>query len=89
LESWTTRYDTAKTFAATSKGGKIGMIIKTTIPRERILFTPKTGFGCMTEEELVVLGGTSDRDQAVVDSKVDRLSKVDFSLSMEDLKSLE
>lgn len=54
LESWSIGVNVAADFA---KKGKVRTIFETVVPAERILSTPATGFGCLTEGEVVVLGG--------------------------------
>lgn len=51
LESWTFNRGTARDFGHT--------IIKAEIPVERIVSTARTGFGCLGEAELVVIGNKS------------------------------
>ena len=50
--SWTTRQSTAR---------KFGSIVSATFPASRILGCARTGFGCLNEQEFVVLGSTNDR----------------------------
>jgi hypothetical protein len=52
LASYSARLSVAKRFA----GGR-GALTEARIPAERILAVPRTGFGCLGEAELVVLGG--------------------------------
>lgn len=52
LESWSTHSSIAKGFT----GGQ-GAVFSITVPVERIVGTAATGFGCLSEYEMVVLGG--------------------------------
>jgi hypothetical protein len=53
LASYSTRLSVAERFA-----GRPGALTQARIPAERILAVPRTGFGCLAEAELVVLGGS-------------------------------
>ena len=57
LSSWSTDVATALQFA-----GQEGNVLTTTFPASMIFSTPVSGFGCMSEKELVVLGGTIKAD---------------------------
>jgi hypothetical protein len=61
LESWSVSRLVAGMFAGSgAKGqatGDVGVVLETVVPAERILSTPATGFGCLTEGEVIVLGG--------------------------------
>lgn len=61
LSSWAHSFHPANTF---SGGGVVGAVAGTRIDVRRILSTPFTGFGCLDEDEMVVLGGT-DMDAMV------------------------
>ncbi|MFA6875732.1 MAG: NUDIX hydrolase [Parabacteroides sp.] len=54
MSSFSTSFDTANMFA--NAGDGFGTISKAVIPVEDILSTPFTGFGCLHENELVVIG---------------------------------
>jgi hypothetical protein len=58
LSSFTSNPGTADTFTGTvtGGGGKYKILSAAMIPVERILGCPQTGFGCMNEQELVVIG---------------------------------
>lgn len=58
LSSWTSRKDTARSFARGSSGE--GVVLAASFPRERIISTPLTGLGCFGEAEWVVLGHPDD-----------------------------
>lgn len=61
--SFSSRYSTATSFQRTPPAGG-GGIISARVPRERILGSARTGFGCLNEGEYVVLGkpaGATDR----------------------------
>jgi hypothetical protein len=56
MSSWTTDLGTAQSF---SGGGSLEPVVLTaTVPADRVLSTPSSGFGCFNENEVVVLGGT-------------------------------
>jgi len=57
LSSWSLSENVAASFAA---GGSHGRIFTAVVPSSRILSFPTTGFGCLTEGELTVLGGKND-----------------------------
>jgi len=40
--------------------GRVGVVVQKTVPASQILSTPLTGYGCLEEQEAVVLGGSSD-----------------------------
>jgi hypothetical protein len=54
LTSWSTNNGAALEFAS----GRNGVLLQATIPAERVFSLPLTGFGCLNEKEVVVLGGT-------------------------------
>lgn len=62
LSSFTTAAETAVMFAETGNTGPTGarhrFVMKANVARQRILSTPRSGFGCLNEQEYVVLGGT-------------------------------
>lgn len=64
LSSWSADYSTAKQFADDNAepGISNGIVFKTTVAAEQVLSTPLSGFGCLEEEELVILGGTRDAE---------------------------
>lgn len=45
---------------------EVGVVYQAVIPRERILCTPKTGMGCLSEFEFVVLGSDAKDEARVV-----------------------
>lgn len=55
LESWTLDPEVAASFSYI--GGERGSILAMSVPRELIVSTPVTGFGCLKEAEFVILGG--------------------------------
>jgi len=65
VESWSVSARVARNFATPQSGGDIGVVFVTVVPANRILSTPATGFGCLREGEVVVLGGI-DGDNARV-----------------------
>lgn len=56
--SFSLSFNTARDFSFASTAVHITpVVIRTRVPRRRILSFPKTGFGCLSESEVVVLGG--------------------------------
>jgi hypothetical protein len=55
MESWSLDADVAKGFAVGRGAG--GYVQAAVFPIERVLATPFTGYGCLNEKEVVVLGG--------------------------------
>lgn len=56
--SWTTDRRVAESFAARAEQlGQRGLVLRTTVPRERVLSTPVTGRGALPASEIVILGG--------------------------------
>jgi len=51
--SWSLNREIAAIFASSNNG----VVHHSNVPAERILSFPRTGSGCLDEEELVVLGG--------------------------------
>ena len=64
LESWSISEDVANQFASSGYLA-MGVTFEAVVPAERILSIPATGFGCLTEGEVVMLGGV-DGDIAEV-----------------------
>jgi hypothetical protein len=62
LESWTTSLDAAQYFA--SRGASGGMVVRATVPKEKILSTAMTGFGVRYVYETILLGGPDDVEVA-------------------------
>lgn len=58
LESWSVGKGVGGDFAVRAAAKQVvGVQFETTVPAERILSCPVTGFGCLTEGEVLVLGG--------------------------------
>ncbi len=55
MSSFSFDFETAKGFSGYGEAQKTLIMVK--IPRERILATSRTGYGCLVESEIVVLGG--------------------------------
>lgn len=53
LSSWSLNHSIASLFAGESR---YGSVLRSVIPVQRIISTALTGFGCLTEDEYVVLG---------------------------------
>lgn len=59
--SWSTDKDVAWEFAAIAQDqGTATAILTVTVPASRVLSTPNSGIGCLSEAEVVLLGGTLD-----------------------------
>jgi len=58
MESWTFDYYTAIKFANGSleEGGSFGYVLEMKVPIRNILSTPRTGYGCYDEAEVVIFG---------------------------------
>lgn len=68
ISSWSVDVNIAEQFGAggVAQGrGRVGVVLESIIPAERILSTPYTGFGCLSEGEIVVLGGGA-ADTAII-----------------------
>lgn len=61
MESWSIDQSVAEGFAAPGRG-VVGYVERMVIPVERILSTPFTGYGCLAEGEIVVLGGAGQSE---------------------------
>jgi len=57
----------AKSFATKGTSGNIRIVSKVIVPRERILSCPRTGFGCLEEEEMVILGEPTRAESVVAE----------------------
>lgn len=68
MDSWSIARGVADTFASTDyKGtGVKGIIYGMKIPVRNIISTARTGNGCLTEGEVIVLGGSMNGNQATV-----------------------
>lgn len=60
IESWSLSKSSALRFAKGSEIGQGGVVFKMAVPIEMILSTCTTGFGCLTEGEVTVLGSRGD-----------------------------
>jgi hypothetical protein len=58
MSSFSTNVNTAANFVG-SKDDMYPMILAAKIPVSKIIATPRTGFGCVNESEVVVLGGVT------------------------------
>jgi hypothetical protein len=80
LSAWSFNGDTAEEFA-----GRVGVLMRTQIPVKDIFSTPQTGFGCLTESEVVVLGvGARDVDYTFPSYRVRDKSPKRFELDFTD-----
>ncbi len=55
--SWSLNPNVASSFTSFSSAGGRQVVFEASIPRERIISTARTGFGCLNEWEFVVVGG--------------------------------
>ena len=63
LSSWSSDARTASAFAERSGDESIAqaaVVMYAEVPAERIVSTPFTGFGCLTEQEILVAGGPTE-----------------------------
>lgn len=69
LESWSLEHNEALTFAQGAfpplmegglPPGTVEVVIRMRVPVSRVLSTPSTGIGCLSEKELVLIGGKND-----------------------------
>ena len=66
LESWSINPRVAREFAYPTSSedrrdeSRFGIVLKSTIPVEKILSNARTGFGCLDEKEFVIIGGKDD-----------------------------
>jgi len=58
LASWSLSRTTAREFA---RSQDVGVLMWTRVPAERVFSQSLTGFGCTSEQEVVLLGGPADR----------------------------
>jgi hypothetical protein len=63
LESWSIGRDTASSFS-----GRYGFVFEMDVPVERVIATARTGFGCLSEGEFVILGSAVP-DEALIIGK--------------------
>ena len=59
LESWSINPRVAREFAYPGDVS-FGIVLKSTIPVEKILSNARTGYGCLGEHEFVIIGGKDD-----------------------------
>ena len=57
LSSWSSSQLQAEGFGVNGERGQ-SVLLRAEVPRSRILATPATGIGCLSEDEVVLLGGT-------------------------------
>lgn len=70
LQSWSLGEGTARTFVAKSpkKGGeRVGVVLAMNVPIESLFSTARTGIGCLTEGEYVVLVGELGHEALVTE----------------------
>ena len=66
LESWSANDRTAGNFAR-MRGNDYGVVFEMDIPRERLIGSARTGYGCLGESEFVHLGGYGDEMAKIVE----------------------
>lgn len=65
LSSWSTSIDVAGSFTSPDEEDSVySLVIKSEVPRSRIISMTVTGIGCLAESELIVLGGEDKVDVA-------------------------
>jgi hypothetical protein len=67
LESWSVQKDVAKSFATLANSGDVGVVVAARVPKSRVLSTARTGFGCLNEWEIVVVGNRAGDTVMVID----------------------
>lgn len=67
LESWSVRKEVAEGFATTLSTGDVGIVVAARVPKSRVLSTARTGFGCLNEWEVVVVGNQAGDTVMVID----------------------
>jgi hypothetical protein len=67
MSSWTVGMGATLPFIHSDRPGEIGYMVRTTFPRWRIIGSARTGFGCLTEGEFIVLGNPESPDHAYID----------------------
>ena len=60
LSSWSLHRDTSAHFAGATTYQEKGLLLYMEVPAERIAATAVTGMGCITEQEIVLIGGQPD-----------------------------
>lgn len=60
ISSWSLSEEVAMNFASSYRGVAKGYVISVVVPAQRILSVPTTGFGCLREGEITLLGGRND-----------------------------
>jgi hypothetical protein len=72
MSSWSVAIEPTRSFASGEmgerRGGDISYSVRSTIPRWRIIGSARTGFGCLTEGEFIVLGNPESPDYAYIES---------------------
>ena len=67
LASWSLSQDVARRFVRSGKEGKDGVLLRVNVPARMIFSTALTGIGCLTEGEIVVLGGRGTAELVEID----------------------
>jgi len=58
LESWSVGVSTAESFAKDLTRNQVGVVFEMDVPVETVASSARTGFGCLTEGEFLVMGST-------------------------------
>ena len=82
MASWSTNYDVARGFSNDSA------VLRGSVPSELVLSTPKTGFGCLTENEVVVLNNGKSEAWSLIASETKVTPALRETLKLE-AKTLE
>ena len=67
IESWSVDQSTAHDFALTTSRDETGIVFEMDIPRERLIGSARSGFGCLDEFEFVHLGAFGDEEAIIVE----------------------
>lgn len=86
MSSFSTSADVAKNFALmNASSGGVNIVIMTKVPRERILGSFASGYGCLYEKEVVVLAGNTAQADMMLAVNVGRGSSTLFSDEFEEV----
>lgn len=60
IESWSVRRDVGEDFTETHGEERPSMLLSMSVPRNKVLATCRTGFGCLEEWECIIINGPED-----------------------------
>ena len=66
MDSWSLDESTARKFANTYEDDEVAVVYEMDIPRERLIGSARTGYGCLSEYEFVHLGAFNDETARIV-----------------------